>query len=260
MGYTREEVIGRKSTDFLTPESQKYAQEVVLPEYFRTGYCQDIFYQWVSKDGKIIDGLLSAISEREQGKVIRSLAVIIDVTERRQKEQLEEANRAKDAFIAHMSHELRTPLNSILGFSNLLQRDSQLNPQQLHYLDIVYGSGQHLLNLINDILDFSKITAEKLQLKTQNFNLIQFLNEIVTVFSIRTQQKGLKLETKISSSLPTVVNADETRLRQVLYNLLSNAIKFTKTGSITLKVAYVEDFEVKSQESKVKSQELTVKS
>ncbi len=128
-----------------------------------------------------------------------------------------------------MSHELRTPLTSILGFSNLLQKDSQLSSQQLHYVDIVHGSGQHLLNLINDILDFSKITAEKLQLEPGNFNLIQFLSEIVTVFRVRTQQKGLKFQTEISPSLPTVVNADDTRLRQVLDNLLSNAIKLTDT-------------------------------
>ena len=156
---------------------------------------------------------------------------------------IEELETKKNVFIAHLSHELRTPLTSILGFSRLLQKDSLLNSKQLHYVDIVHDSGRHLLNLINDLLDFSKITTGKLELESQDFNLIQFLNEIVTVFPIRTEQKGLKFETNIAPSLPTVVNADETKLRQVLYNLLSNAIKFTETGSITLKVGYIEAFE-----------------
>ena len=237
MGYTREEVIGKKSTDFLTPESRKYAQEVILPEYFRTGSCHNILYHWVGKDGTIIDGLLSAISEFQQGKIVRSLAVIIDVTERRQQEQLEESNRAKDAFIAHMSHELRTPLNSILGFSHILQKDNDLSAKQLDSIDIIHQSGQHLLTLINDILDFSKLTAKKLELEPRTFNFIQFLSEIATIFQLRAQQKGLKFLTQIFPALPTAINADETRLRQVLLNLLSNAVKFTETGSITFTVA-----------------------
>ena len=204
--------------------------------------------------------LTVSLVKENSGKPDYFIAVIEDISDRKQTEialeesrnKLKQANRAKDVFIAHMSHELRTPLTSILGFSNLLQRDSQLSSQQLHYVDIVHGSGQHLLNLINDILDFSKITAEKLQLEPENFNLIQFLSEIVTVFRVRTQQKGLTFQAKISPSLPTVVNADDTRLRQVLDNLLSNAIKFTDKGTVTLKAYHVEACEVGAQESSTK--------
>ncbi len=233
MGYSSEKVIGKKSTDFLTPESQRHAREI-LPEFFRTGSCYNVFYQWVCKDGRIIDGLLSAISEMEEGKIVRSLAVVIDITEQRQKEKLEEANRAKDNFIAHMSHELRTPLNSILGFSNMLKQDSSLSPQQLKNVEIINQSGQHLLTLINDVLDLSKLTASKLEIKYRDFNLVHFLHNIATIFQIRAQEKGLHFVTLISADLPAVVNADETRLRQVLLNLLSNAIKFTSTGTVTL--------------------------
>ncbi|ELS02479.1 signal transduction histidine kinase [Xenococcus sp. PCC 7305] len=155
--------------------------------------------------------------------------------------QLEAANRAKDVFIAQMNHELRTPLTSILGFSHLLQQDHKLDSKQLSYVDIINHSGQHLLNLINDILDYSKITAEKLELELRDFHLIDFLNEIVTVFVIRTQPKGLDFKTIISPDLPIIVQADETKLRQVLDNLLNNAIKFTDTGSITLKVDHIQD-------------------
>ena len=185
--------------------------------------------------------------ERELQDICKHLQVSIKELENYKKAQKvlnEETNRAQDAFIAHLNHELRTALTSILGFSNLLQKDPRLNSQQLHYVELINYSGRHLLNLINDLQDFSQITAKKLRLNPQDFNLIQFLNEIATVFSLPTQQKGLKFQTNISPSLPTIVNADETKLRQVLYNLLTNAIKFTETGSVTLKVGYVgEDFE-----------------
>ena len=234
MGYKSQEVIGKRSTDFITRESQQHAREI-LPEFFRTGSCYNVFYQWVCKDGNIIDGLLSAISEMEDGKIVRSLAVVVDITEQRQKEKLEEANRAKDNFIAHMSHELRTPLNSILGFSNILKR-SQLNQEQYKNVDIINQSGEHLLTLINDILDLSKLTADKLELQCYDFDLIRFIKDITTIFQARAREKGLDFVTQISPDLPRVVNADETRLRQVLLNLLSNAIKFTTVGSVTLSV------------------------
>ncbi len=159
------------------------------------------------------------------------------------KQAAEAANEAKDAFIAHMSHELRTPLNSILGFSSILQKEAHTTSKQLHHLNIVHQSGQHLLTLINHILDFSKISANKLELETQDINLRQFFREIIEIFCLRTRQKGLEFFSYISPSLPTVVNTDPTRLRQVLYNLLGNAVKFTNTGRVTLKVGYVKDFE-----------------
>ena len=243
MGYASQEVIGRRSTDFITPQSQEYAREKVLPKFFRTGSCSNVFYQWVRKDGSLIDGLLSAISEMQDGKIVRSLAVVIDITEQRQKEKLEEANKAKDNFIANMSHELRTPLNSILGFSQLLQNDSRLVAEQLKFVDIISQSGQHLMTLINDVLDLSKLTAEKLELQHCNFDLIHFLNNIATIFQFRAREKNLQFVTEISPELPVIVDADETRLRQVLLNLLSNAFKFTQTGTITLSASYIDRIE-----------------
>ena len=241
MGYASEEVIGKQSTDFITPQSQEYAREKVLPEFFRTGSCNNVFYQWVRKDGSLIDGLLSAISEMQDGKIVRSLAVVIDITEQRQKEKLEEANKAKDSFIANMSHELRTPLNSILGFSQLLHNDSRLVAEQLQFVDIISQSGQHLLTLINDVLDLSKLTAEKLELQYYDLDLIHFLHEIATIFQIRAREKGLRFVIDLASELPALVSTDETRLRQVLLNLLSNAFKFTQAGTITFSVNCVDN-------------------
>ncbi len=236
-GYSNpEELMGQSWEVLYNPEEIAQIKGQAFPLLDERGKWQGIT-KAKHRSGHTFDAEVT-LSITPKGDLI---CICRDISERAQTEQLEEANRAKDAFIAHVSHELRTPLTSILGFSNLLQRDSQLNSQQLHYVDIVHDSGRQLLNLINDVLDISKITADKLQLEPKNFNLIQFLNEIVTVFLLRTTQKGLKFETKISESLPAIVNADETKLRQVLYNLLTNAIKFTETGGVTLKVDYVEN-------------------
>ena len=237
MGYSKEEVIGRKSTEFLAPESQHHAKKI-LADFYSTGSCHNVFYQWVRKDGSIIDGLLSAISEWQSGKIVRSLAVVIDITAQRQQEKLEEANRAKDNFIAHISHELRTPLNSIIGFSHILKKDSNIIPERLKLIDLINQSGQHLLTLINDILDLSKLNADKLELQYSDFNLANFVRNIVNIFDLRAQEKGVNFITDISQDLPAVVSADETKLRQVLFNLLSNAVKFTPAnGSVTLSVS-----------------------
>jgi len=193
--------------------------------------------------------LTVSLVKSNSGKPEYFIAVIEDIGDRKKTElaltenrnKLQQANLAKDSFIAHMSHELRTPLNSILGFSSILQKEANLNEEQLNGINIVHESGQYLLDLINDILDFSKIEAGKMQLEEQEFNLVSFLANLATVCRFRAQQKGLKFIYRESPSLPTIVKADETRLRQVLLNLLSNAIKFTETGSVTLLVDPVED-------------------
>ena len=152
----------------------------------------------------------------------------------------EAANQAKSNFIAHISHELRTPLNAILGFAQILQRNPHIpDTEKSQGVEIIYQSGQHLLTLINDLLDLAKIEAEKLELEFREFHLPTFLENLLAIARISAQQKDIALEYQTLSSLPTVVNCDETRLRQVLLNLLSNAIKFTETGKVTFKVGYV---------------------
>ena len=160
------------------------------------------------------------------------ISVVEDISDRKKAEaalkksriKLKQANQAKDNFIAHMSHELRTPLTSIIGFSKLLQQDSLMLAQRLHYVNLVHQSGEHLLTLINDILDFSKINASQLKLESEDFNLVSFLSQIVTTLSIRSQEKGIQLSTSFSPALPTIVNGDCNRLRQVLYNLIDIAV------------------------------------
>ena len=171
------------------------------------------------------------------------------------KAELQQANQAKDNFIAHMNHELRTPLNGILGFTQILQKDPHLTNQQHQNLSLIHQSGRHLLDLINDILNFSKIEADKIQLEEQDFNWPDFLDNLVAMLRLRAEQKNIDFHYRFSSSLPQVVRADETRLRQVLLNLLSNAIKFTDRGQVTFQVGYVEDFEAEAKGDKGNGEE-----
>jgi two-component system sensor histidine kinase/response regulator len=150
------------------------------------------------------------------------------------KEAAEAANRAKSTFLANMSHELRTPLNSILGFTQLMVRDTSLATQQRNFLETINRSGEHLLTLINDVLEMSKIEAGRTVLNPESFDLHLLLHTVYEMFQGRADNKYLALEFDQSADLPQHVVADEGKLRQILINLLSNAIKFTQAGRVSL--------------------------
>ncbi len=135
-----------------------------------------------------------------------------------------------------ITHELRTPLNPILGYANFLKHKAEFSKRQQNALNIIEESAQHLLRLINDILDFSHIEAHQLALFPIVIDLPAFLDNIVGMMQIHAQEKHLNLRYETSNTLPGGVEADESRLRQVLLNLLGNAIKFTETGRVILRV------------------------
>ncbi|MBI5688067.1 MAG: response regulator [Verrucomicrobia bacterium] len=152
------------------------------------------------------------------------------------KRSAEAANRAKSVFLANMSHEIRTPMNAILGFSQLMQRDPVLTPQQRQHLDTINRSGEHLLALINDILEVSRIEAGRTTLNTTTFDLHALLHDVEMMFRLRTDDKQLRLVLERIGEVSRFVVTDESKLRQVLINLLGNAVKFTDKGGITLRV------------------------
>lgn len=171
------------------------------------------------------------------------LVMVRDVTDwERSKQDLqkardvaEQANAAKSQFLANISHELRTPLNGILGFAQLLDDDPALTDDQRESLDAILHAGEHLLELINDLLEMSKIEAGKAALQTSRFNLSNLLKDLAFQFHLDLEKKGIVLYLDCAPSLPTQIETDERKLRQILINLLSNAIKFTDQGHITLR-------------------------
>ncbi len=196
---------------------------------------------------------LKSLFEELEERIDRRTAQLKQAKEtaEKAKEAAETANQAKDRFLANISHELRTPLNSILGYTKILKRDANLNPDQLHDLSIVQESGTHLLTLINDILDFSKTKAGKIELYPTNLHLPSFLDGVVGIVEMWSKEKGLELKCETENNLPTGIQADEKRLRQILINLLSNAIKFTSKGEVILKVSAIETIKGTSDSSLV---------
>jgi PAS domain S-box-containing protein len=154
------------------------------------------------------------------------------------KERAEVASEAKSAFLASMSHELRTPLNGILGYAQILQRDSMLDNRQIAGLNVIQRSGEQLLMLINDILDFVKSEAGKLELYLTDIQLARFLRTVTEIINVKATEKRLDFVCDLAPDLPDWIRADEKRLRQALLNLLSNAVKFTDSGQVSLRVSF----------------------
>lgn len=174
----------------------------------------------------------------------------------------EQANRAKSVFLANMSHELRTPLNAILGFSQLMARDAALDVMHREHIKIINRSGEHLLGLINNVLDMAKIESGRILLQERRFDLFEMLESIAAMFRLRANSKGLSLTVEYGADVPSYIQMDDGKLRQVLINLLGNAVKFTTSGRIMLRVSRSEAidrlrFEVEDTGTGIAAEELT---
>ncbi len=184
--------------------------------------------------------------KRVSGKERIILLAIEDITERKEIQNgLERAHQeleqltvemkriaqVKSEFLANMSHELRTPLNSINGFSEVLFDESfgVLNEKQKKYVSNVLTSGKHLLLLINQILDMAKVEAGKMKLSLSHIPIRHILNEIASLIADLVSKKNLEMILEIAEDLPDI-EADELKIKEVIYNLLSNAVKFTPEG------------------------------
>lgn len=152
------------------------------------------------------------------------------------KEMADFANQAKTIFLQQISHEIRTPLNAILGFTQTLQRDADTNSRQHEFLKGISKSGHHLFGIISDILDISKIESGKSFLRVSKFDIMELLSEVVNIYQLNAQQKGLDFifETNLKES-SLIVSADSRALKQILINLIGNSIKFSQKGSVYLR-------------------------
>ena len=183
-------------------------------------------------------------------EVREMVAVMRDVTERKAQEQgleaarseAERANAAKGRFLATMSHELRTPLNVIIGFSDMLinEQQMQLDPAKRgDYAKLINDSGHHLLSVVNGILDMSKIDTGEFVISPEPFAPAPVIRNCCALFALKAADAGLEIKLELADNLPEI-NADQRALKQILINLLSNGIKFTDRGGRLIVSAKVE--------------------
>ncbi len=185
---------------------------------------------WLLESGDVI--------RDDNGEPLRMLGVVQDISQRKKpelellkaKEQAEKANRAKSHFLSSMSHELRTPMNAVLGFAQLLDLDPATSPTQREFIKEIRNAGDHLLRLINDILDLSKIESGALTVHSEPIPLKSVIDECIQYVEPLARSRSIALICPVDAIGARWVDADATRLKQVLLNLLTNAVKYNRDG------------------------------
>ncbi|MBX3204764.1 MAG: response regulator [Labilithrix sp.] len=203
---------------------------------YRTVGIEDQVERWVSARGLAIV---------EQGRTVRFIGAMLDVTtkkrveqeraallasERRARAAAETASRSKDEFLATVSHELRNPLNAILGWSRVLVEERDLDGERMRKgLDVILRNAKAQVQLVEDILEVSRIVTGKLRLSTGTVDVAAVVEAAVETVRAAAQARRVSLSSRVSASAGTII-ADEDRVQQILWNLLSNAVKFTPAG------------------------------
>ncbi len=238
----RKEIIGKPVGSFSDGESKKILLEKV-ELVLKTG--KPLIFEWplTRLDGTGFDALIS-LSRVQLGEeyVLQTIVNNITVQKKAQeelniaKELAETANRAKSVFLANMSHEIRTPMNAILGFTQLMFRNPDVNEQQKQNLKIINRSGEHLLELIDQILEMSKIEAGSTTLNEKKFDISCLLDDLELLFKIRADKKNFSFSVSRDADVPKFLFGDDGKLRQVLINLIGNSMKFTKVGRVVLRI------------------------
>ncbi len=243
-GYSREEVVGKRSRELSSFEYLEENQRLVA-ELKRVGVVRNMEATFRRKDGNTYAGLISAINLQYRGHlccftITRDIGKLKE-TERQliaAREAALEGSRAKSVFLSSVSHEIRSPMNAVLGMADMLW-ESDLTEEQRRYLDIMRNNGVTLLDLINDILDLAKVESGQLSFEEVDFDIRELVDKAAETMGMRAHEKHLELAGHVASDVPHNLVGDPLRLRQVLVNLLSNAVKFTDQGEIVLSVEIV---------------------
>jgi two-component system sensor histidine kinase/response regulator len=240
-GYTREDVIGKRSRE-LTSFANLEENHQLVAELKQSGVVRNFEATFCRKDGGTYCGLISARNLKFRGHwccitITRDIGTLKE-TERQliaAREAALEASRAKSDFLSSMSHEIRTPMNAVLGMADVLW-ESDLSAEQRRYLDIIRNNGVTLLDLINDILDLAKVESGQLSFEEVDFDIRELVDTVVETMALRAHEKHLELASHVAPGVPRTLTGDPLRLRQVIVNLLGNAVKFTTAGEIIVSV------------------------
>jgi len=236
-GYTEPEALGRTIAELLLRTHSLHEDGAAVAQHAREEGLADVVTRRMRKDGSLVDVEVLMAPVVVDGEQTGYLLVYHDVSDlMRARQEAEAANQAKSSFLATMSHEIRTPMNAVIGMTGLLL-DTDLNPEQRGFAEIIRTSGDSLLRIIDDILDFSKIEAGKLEFESHPFDLRECIEGALDVVATRMSQKAIDLAYVLEPEVPAAIVGDVTRLRQILINLLNNAVKFTEEGEVVLSVA-----------------------
>jgi PAS domain S-box-containing protein len=240
LGYTEEEIIGKNAVDLFSANRDQINLIDYHSDLRLEGRPSSYEVQLRKKSGALIWVIISgAPLFDEQGKMVGSLGIHFDITDRKNLEseikkayqEAEFSREAEKAFLANMSHEIRNPLNAIIGLTHLLY-DTKPTQKQLSHLEGLKHSSSILMGLISNVLDLSKIESGVMELSEQSLNIRTIIDSLLKIVGFNLDHKSIKYLNKLSQEVNFQVKADPVVINQIFLNLLSNATKFTERGSI----------------------------
>jgi PAS domain S-box-containing protein len=250
LGYTEEEMIGRK-IDCIFPNDKRKELSDILEKLEQNKTIRGYESIRKHKNGDIVHvGILATPMHYQNGELYGVFVIYHDISLRKQfeeqlakkivqleeaKKKLEEAYQLKTNFLSYISHEIRTPMNGMIGIIRLL-RKTKLDQKQQRWLNMLNLSMDSLMNVINNLLDESKIEADKLMPEIKLCNIKMLTMEIYDLLSVLCKPKRLKTKLYFGPEIKHMVYGDRLRLKQILLNLVDNAVKFTDQGYISLEV------------------------